>query len=354
MLFLAPALLAALLPLQESRATRPASQSRPARGPRLVVLNKSDANVSFLDPIAGVDDRTPVGVGDGPHEAATSPDGRTAVVCNYGDQRPGNTLSVIDLRTRTVERTFTLEHLRPHGIAFLPDGKRIAVTSETSRRLQLLDASDGKLLQTIDTGAETSHMVALTPDGKRAFTANIRSGSISVLDLEAGKLVKVIPTGAGAEGIAVCPGRSEVWVANRAADTVSVVDVEHLTVVKTFPCAKFPIRVAFTPDGAFALVSCAFSGELAVFDTRTRELVRKVAFGKATVPAGEREGRVFGNQSGESPQPIGILIPPGGKVACVALANRDEICVLDLTTWQELRRVPTGHQPDGMTWAPEK
>jgi len=26
--------------------------------------------------------------------------------------------------------------------------------------------------------------------------------------------------------------------------------------------------------------------------------------------------------------------------------------VLDLATWKELRRIPTGHQPDGMSWMP--
>jgi len=36
--------------------------------------------------------------GNGPHEVAVSPDGRTAVACNYGTRgAPGRTLTVIDL-----------------------------------------------------------------------------------------------------------------------------------------------------------------------------------------------------------------------------------------------------------------
>ncbi|MFQ5694784.1 MAG: YncE family protein, partial [Terriglobia bacterium] len=49
----------------------------------LVVLNKSDHEAALVD-AATYEVRTKLPTGQGPHEAATSPDGRYAYVANYG------------------------------------------------------------------------------------------------------------------------------------------------------------------------------------------------------------------------------------------------------------------------------
>ncbi len=96
---------------------------------RLLVLLKNTAAMSLLDVTKG-EEVARVAVGDGPHEVAVAPDGRTAVVCNYGGRTPGSTLSVIDVPTAKVLRTIDLlvgdgerRHLRPHGIAFDAAGR---------------------------------------------------------------------------------------------------------------------------------------------------------------------------------------------------------------------------------------
>ena len=61
---------------------------------------------------------------------------------------------------------------------------------------------------------------------------------------------------------------------NRAADTISILDTEKLEVVGELECEAFPIRVAFTPDGERALVTCAESGDLAIYDAAKREARR--------------------------------------------------------------------------------
>lgn len=64
--------------------------------PALLVLNKGDKQLAIIDPASGkVIAR--VNVGDGPHEVTVSSDGKFAYVGNYGQQIPGNTISVIDL-----------------------------------------------------------------------------------------------------------------------------------------------------------------------------------------------------------------------------------------------------------------
>lgn len=319
------------------------------RADTLIVLNKSEANISLIDSVSGKVLAT-LPVGDGPHEAATSPDGKTVVVCNYGAQRPGRTLTVIDLPGKKVEATIDLVgYHRPHGIQYLPDGKHLVVTAEAEKKLLIVDVPGRKVAAAIDTGQDISHMVALSKDCKRAFIANIRSGSITVIDLEGRKHIKNIETGAGAEGIAVCPMRPEVWVSNRAADTVTIIRTETLEEVGEMPCASFPIRVAFTPDGKTALVSCAKSGEVVFFDVASRKETKPV---KMEVEAGaDAEGRLFGRTFGNSPVPVGILVEPEGRLAYIANTNADVVMVIDLATGQIVQRIKAGREPDGMAWS---
>jgi YVTN family beta-propeller protein len=222
----------------------------PASGAMLLVANKSEATLSLLD----LDSRALVATlptGEGPHEVAVSPDGRRAAVANYGGRAAGSTLTLVDLAARRVARTIELApHRRPHGLVFLPDGRRLLVTAEESRALLVVDLERGVVERALTTGAEVSHMVALAPDGARAYVANIGSGSVTVLDLGSGERKSEIRTGRGAEGIAVTPDGAELWVTNREDDSVSVIDTASLAVVATLAAPDFPIRAEATLDGA--------------------------------------------------------------------------------------------------------
>lgn len=321
----------------------------------LLVVNKSDATVSLIDPEAGEEVAT-VEVGAGPHEVAVSPDGRTAVVTNYGTRgEPGSTLSVIDVAERQVIRTIDLTpYHRPHGIEFFPDGKRAIVTCEREQKLVVVDVEAGGVVQAIDTDQRVSHMAALGPDAKRAFVANIGSGSVSVVDLEEGELVKVIETGAGAEGIALRPGEPEVWVTNRSADTVSVIDTRSLEVLETIACASFPIRIAFTPDGAEALITCAHSGDAAIVNAHEREIVHRISIDAEPVEQNERQQRLFRDVFGQSPVPIGALVRPDGQRAYIANTNADVIAEVDPVQRRIVRMFPAGREPDGLAWSAVK
>jgi YVTN family beta-propeller protein len=50
--------------------------------------------------------------------------------------------------------------------------------------------------------------------------------------------------------------------------------------------------------------------------------------------------------------PEGILIPPSGGRAYVAVNGDNHVAVVDLKTWQVTKKIPTGKGPDGMAWVP--
>lgn len=321
----------------------------PATG-TLLVLNKAEANVSLIDLAAGKEVAR-VATGVGPHEVAVTPDGRFALVADYGDEKAaGSTLTLLDVAAAKVVKTIDLSpHRRPHGLAFLGEELRAVVTSETSGALLVVDVEKGKVEQAIPTGQKLSHMVAVTADLKLAAVANIGSGSTTLIDLVTEKSGAVVATGAGAEGIDFAPDGKSLWVADRAADQVSVVDPKKGEVVATLACASFPIRVKVTPDSRRALVSCAKSGDLAIFDVAERKELKRV---KTSVAPPGADHSTLGPDFAGSAAPIGILIHPDGHRAYVAHANVDAIAVLDLDRLEFVGTLTAGKAPDGLGWSP--
>lgn len=315
-----------------------------AHAETLVVANKAEATVSLIDLEQGAIVAT-LGTGEGPHEVGISPDGRFALVTNYGTREAaGNSLTLIDIAAADVVKTIGLgDYGKPHGVEWL-DSERAAVTVEANKALIVVDVSRDKVTQSIGTDQEVSHMVALDPDRGRAYTANIGSGSISVLDLGTGTRVSNVTTGEGAEGIAVSASGEHIWVTNRAADTITVLDAGTLESRAEIPSAGFPIRATATPRGQ-VLVTRARAGDLAIYDAATFEEQRIVSFDLESMDV---EERLFGDRFGDSSVPIGVIVDTEGERGWVAHANADVITEIDLGSGEIVRMLRAGKEPDGM------
>ena len=316
----------------------------------LVVLNKAAASASLIDLARGKVYAT-LPTGEGPHELAVSADGRWAVATNYGSgEAAGSTLTVLDLRERRVARTIDLApYHRPHGIAWLPDGRRVVVTAEAESALVVVDVPSGTIDGAVRTGQGGSHMVAVTPDGRHAYVANIASGTVTQLDLRRMAAVRTTPTGAGTEGIDVSPDGREVWVTNREANSVTVLDASSLRAVATVASADFPIRVKLTPDGRRALVSNARSGDVRVFNTPSRKAVGTI---EMRVGSAGARGTMLGEAFDGSTVPIGIVVSADSKRAYVANAGVDVIAVVDIGRLEVVGRLEAGREPDGLGFSP--
>ena len=147
----------------------------PAAAETLLVVRKTDDALDFIDPGSGLR-LASVALGHAPHEVSVSPDGKRAAVTNYGTrEQPGSTLSIVDLeQPQEVRRIDLTPHTRPHGVAwFAPD--RIAVTTEGTKHLVIVDPDAGRVVGAIETGQDVSHMVAVSADAKRAYVTNIGS-----------------------------------------------------------------------------------------------------------------------------------------------------------------------------------
>ena len=300
---------------------------------RLLVLNKEDANLAIVDPASGtVLGR--VAVGQGPHELVTSTDGKIAFASNYGTgPAPGRTISMIDVAAQKELRRIDVSPLsRPHGLAFV--GGKLYFSAEADKKIARYDPATDKIDWQFETGQASTHMVLPTRDAKTIFTSNIGGDSVSAIQEGSGGAwaQTVIPVGKGPEGIDLAPNGREVWSAHSRDGGVSIIDVAAKKVVQTFDIGtKRSNRIKLTPDAKFALVSDIDTGEVVVLDAPARKVISHIPVGKS---------------------PEGILIPPAGGVAYVAVNGDNFIAVIDLKTWQVTKKISTGIGPDGMAWIP--
>ena len=303
-------------------------------GAELLVLNKEDAALVFIDPATSkILGR--VSTGQGPHELVISGDGKLAFASNYGSgDAPGNSISIIDVASRKEVRKLELGAFkRPHGLAFA-DGK-LWFTAEVNRVIGRYDPATNQVDFVLGTGQVGTHMVLPNADVSKIFTANIGSDSITLFERGANPLAwnaTVIGVGKGPEALDLSPDGRELWTAHSRDGSISIIDVAGKKVAQTLDIkTQRSNRLKFTPDGKRVLVSDLQGNELVVIDAATRKELKRIPMGKA---------------------PEGILIVPDGSRAFIAEAADNQIAVLDLNTLQITGRIAPGKGPDGMAWRP--
>jgi YVTN family beta-propeller protein len=323
----------------------------PARVGVLVVANQRGASATILD-AATLATIATVPVGVGPHEVATSPDGRWAVVTNYGTRDlQGNTLSVIDLAAPTpaVARTIELgEYRRPHGIAFVASTGKLVVTSEASQRLVIVDFAAGRVDTALATNARGSHMVAVQRDGRRAWTANIQDGNVTEFNLQARRTERTFPVASMDEGIAVTPAGSQLWIGSNDQHTVTVVDANKLTPLETLRGFGSPYRIGISRLGRIAVVNDPVTNRIWLFEVPTRSLLAELELKNApgvTASAGGAPGGV-----GAGPQ--GVTFDPIADFAYVTLHGTNQVAAVDLLQLRVVASGAVGAGPDGIAYSP--
>ena len=334
-----------------NRVTENARPDAPARAGLIVVANQKAASATVLD-AATMKSIATLKVGVGPHEVAISQDGRWAVVTNYGDKETvGNTLSVIDLSAPALSVTRTIdlgEYHRPHGAAFIQDGHKLVVTSETSQKLLIVDFPSGRVDTALATNARGSHMVAVRRDGKRGWTANIADGTITEFDLDARRTVRTLPAAPMDEGIATTPGGILVWVGSNSEKTVTIIDTEKGEKVGTISGIGSPYRIGISRTGRVAVVNDPGGNSVWLYEIGSNRQLARIDLGK--------EKKVVLADGGPpgiaGAGPEGVTFDPIANIAYVTLNETDQVAAINLVTFTVVDVGSVGKSPDGIAYSP--
>jgi DNA-binding beta-propeller fold protein YncE len=296
----------------------------------LVVTNKSPSTASIIDVASGRLLAT-LPTGRGPHEIVLSSDGRMAVVTDYGTgQSPS--LTVINVPGLAIARTIPLGQYRaPHGIVFLPGDSLVAVTSEATNNLVIVNVVSGEIRRAIDTKHPGSHMVGVTASGFMAYTGDMRSNTVSELDLRTGAFTRSWEVPTTPEAINVTPDGSEVWVGSNATGKVSVLDPKTGTLRTAAEGVQWPYRVLFTPDVKVAIIPDMGKDEVRFLDRASHRELSRIAL------------------PGAGPQ--GVTLTSDGRYLLLSLSKQAKVAIIDLRTRQVVGHVDAGQTPDGVVYS---
>jgi sugar lactone lactonase YvrE len=125
--------------------------------------------------------------------------------------------------------TFYATNPHPTEILLSPKGKELYVACANSTRVDVLDAADGKSLQTINTAlypntppGNTPCSLSMTPDGQLLFVANADNNNVAVFnstDPKTAKPLGFIPTGYYPTSVRYNPTDKKLYIANARGAT---------------------------------------------------------------------------------------------------------------------------------------
>ncbi len=312
--------------------------SGPAFADTLIVANKYEGTVSFIDLVSGKEVARPE-TGPSPHEVALSPDGKRVVVVSYlEDGYIGRELNVFDVAEARLVQTIPIEpHLAPHGIGWLGDSDQVIVTTEETRDVIKVDVGAGEVVGSVATDQIGSHLLALTPDSSRAFVTSRGSDTVSVIDTASMDLVQTLPADVGPEGVFVSPDGKEVWVGNNQSQTVIIYDAETLERMETIEVGFLPIRVRFSPDGTKVAIADLRGDRIHIYDAASRQKVTSVDL----MPSG-------------AIAPASLFFHPNGAFLYAGAQDGARVVEIDTKTWVITRVFPAGKGSDGLEVSPVK
>ena len=310
----------------------------------LLVVNKSGDTLSLID-LASKQEITQVRTGEGPHEVMVSPQGDHALVSNYGsDTRPGHSLTLIDIATAKVLADIDIRpYTRPHGLAWLADGRHAVVTVENQQKVLLLDIDQRRIAHAYSINGKLPHMLALGADAQRVYVSDIYSEHAAVIDLAKNRVDVIKNVGVGAEGIAI--NDSTLWLTNRDSNKVIAFDLNEHRIVKQIPVDKLPTRVALSVDEKQLLVSSTGGGSVTLLDAQNGKRLGHWLLRKSF---DIKRGRNMGGMFGFSPTPIGILFHPRARCFYVAASHAGYVAEINLQTGKTTAVMYAGKEPDGL------
>ena len=238
----------------------------------------------------------------------------------------------------------------PHGLVISPDGRRIYVTDEALRTLDVVDAKTLKVGKRIPLSGRPNN-VDVSKDGAYVYVGIRQApGAVDVIDTASLTNVKSIPVTGEIHNVYVTPDGKFAVAGSIAARTISVIDTSTNSLAWTLTLSAGIRPMAFTrnPDGSTKdiIVQLSDFHGFAVVDFAARKEVHRVTL--PDPPGQEKETQ--GLQGSPS---HGLAITPDGKMLWATSKYYDYVAAYSLPDYKLLKVVPVGLHPEWLTIPPD-
>lgn len=245
-----------------------------------------------------------------------------------------NTLSVVDLMTRTIIPPVIPTGASPRFLLVGPDGTKIYVANFAERSVSVIDAGNHHLIKNILVSQEPIGL-ALTPDGKTLQVFNLLSGLVTLIDVINDVAIGTIPWRGHIPGTPFSPdgkwaypysfdGQSTAAVDNTGSRIPSVVIGDTTTFGAT----------VVSPDGT--RVYTTNRGIVKVYNEADNTLITTIDL------AGHTEGNNIN----------GLALSPDGNILYATYGNDDQIFVVDTQGFEIITTLDGGRLPYAIAISP--
>jgi YVTN family beta-propeller protein len=311
--------------------------------PRVYVPNLKSNDVYVIDPATfKVVDKFKVGIN--PQHIVPSWDLKTLWVTNNAEGRTDGSLTPIDPTTGKPGKPVAVDD--PYNMYFSPDGRSAIVVAEALKRLDLRDPQTMALQSSIPVPqcAGINH-ADFSIDGKFAIFTCEFQGSLAKIDLVSGKVLGYLKLSKGGmpQDIRVSPDGKIFYVADMKADGIFVIDGDSFKEIGFIQTGKGTHGLYPSRDGTKLYVANRGSnhihgkphgkGSVSVVDFATRRIV-------ANWPIPDGGSPDMGNVSAD------------GKTLWLSGRYDNVVYAID-TTSGEVRKIPVGKEPHGLTVWPQ-
>ena len=265
-------------------------------------------------------------------------------------------VSVIDLATMQVVKTFDVKAAGPRGLGVTDDGKKLIVATRENGSISVIDTATGKVTQQVEVGKNPEFVrisgnfayVSSEPSAKAGPPPALGAkpaedddaedkipAKISVVDLATGKKVREITGGPETEGIEFSKDGKNLVITNEADNTVTVHNIEDGRLVKTISTHELgdrPRGIKVSPDGNTYLATLEYGNKFMVLD-KDFNVVRTV---------------------GTAETPYGIAFDSKGERIFVAANKAKVLQVFNAKTYEKIKDIPTANRCWHFSFTPDE
>ena len=243
----------------------------------LWVLNDQGDSVTEIDPATGKPGKT-IWVKD-PYNMYYTPDGRFAVVVAEREAK----LNFLNPSTMKMVESLPVPCKGVDHMDFSADGRFLIASCEFAATLLKVDVSTRRVVGTLK--LEPGGMpqdVRSSPDGKVFYVADMMANGVYVIDPNSFSRVEFVPTGKGAHGIAISRDAKVMYVSNRGEGSVSVIDFATRKPIAKWqmPGGGSPDMGGLSIDGNTLWLSGRYNAEVYAFDTKDGHLLARIKVGR--------------------------------------------------------------------------
>jgi YVTN family beta-propeller protein len=295
---------------------------------KLYVTNSAGDNVHVID-LASFKVIGEIRLGEHPHGAATSADGRRFFTTVEGD----HTLRIIDTANDRVLQSIKLSGL-PNQCAVTPDGKFVGVPIRGGDSVDLVDVAAGKIVQNLP--VKMPHNCYNARRNDHVWVTSMGDNKVNLIDLKTLRYLAEIPVGGIPRPLAVTHDEKTLYCELSDLHGFVVADVPSRKVIAKVelpplpPDVKFPVPhtpshgLELTPDEKELWVTSCGTDTVYVYNTIDKKIVGKVRTGKG---------------------PAWVTFSPDGKYGCISNVLSDDVSIIDTARRQEVARVKVGKMP---------